>query len=182
MRSEQYAEQRADAAGISSMASRGQYPASELPMPAQRPRPRLLWVDDSENLLSLYKAVFESLGFDIVTTSSPSEAVSYAKLFADLVILDYDMPEINGAELASLIKNHHPSLPIVLHSGNTALRAASYKSVDALSEKGAPREELLGVIDRLLPAASGRKQCQPESLPSRYSMFPPSCETSASNH
>src|SRR5438270_7495762 len=84
----------------------------------KRPRrQKLLWVDDSSYLLSLYKAIFESLGFEILTTSSPAEAIHRVGSFADLVILDYEMPEMNGVELASLIKNRHPSIPVIHYSG-----------------------------------------------------------------
>jgi CheY-like chemotaxis protein len=174
------------AAEISPRITWGGLPANTI-LPAGRkgskPK-RLVWVDDSEPLLELYKAVFESLGFEILTTSSPEEALSWAGSFADLVILDYDMPEMNGAELASLIKDRHPSMPVVLHSGNTSINASARCWVDAICTKGAPREDFLNTIDLLLSSAARRKPCQSESLQSvDYTvMFPPSSDRCGTSH
>ncbi len=111
-------------------------------------RPTLLWVDDSSSLLELYKAVYEQLGFNVLTTSSPEEAFSYSEL-ADVVILDYDMPDMNGAALASLLKSKNALKPIILHSGNSSIPPAASQWVDAICSKGAPREELHSTIERL---------------------------------
>ena len=114
-------------------------------------RPRLLWVDDSAPLLSLYKSVFESLGFEVLTTTSPEEALLYHGAHStapDAVILDYDMPTMNGAALAALIKDHYPLTPVILYSGNTSLPAGAQEGVNAICTKGAPREELLPRLKR----------------------------------
>lgn len=115
---------------------------------------RLLWVDDSKTLLSLYKSIFENLGFEVLATSSPAEALNHASLATtDVAILDYEMPEMDGGQLAYLIKALHPTLPVILYSGCidiNALHCGSH-SVDAFCAKSAPREELLAAIERLLP-------------------------------
>jgi CheY-like chemotaxis protein len=180
-------DQFAIAAEIAPSITWGGLPANTILPAARRKRSkpkRLLWVDDSEPLLELYKAIFESLGFEILTTSSQEEALSWAGPFADLVILDYDMPEMNGAELASLIKDRHPSMPVVLHSGNTSINASARCRVDAICTKGAPRKDLLNTIDLLLSSAARRKPRQSESLQSvDYTMmFPPSSGHYGTNH
>ena len=167
------------------------------PPPGRQTCKKLLWVDDSSALLCLYQAVFESLGFEVVTTSSAGEALDYAVTFgADVVILDYDMPEMNGVQLASLVKGRNPSMPVILYSGSHAITAGDNRWVDAICAKGAPREELLTTIERLLSLAARRKPCQSQSLPlplpSASSLplqfiesgiaVPPSSSPGASNH
>lgn len=105
-------------------------------------RRRLLWVDDSAPLLSLYKSVFESLGFEVLTTASPEEALLYHRVHSiapNVIILDYDMPAMNGAALAALIaaliKDHYPLTPVILHSGNTCIRTVRA----SVSTRSAPR-------------------------------------------
>ena len=116
---------------------------------------RLLWVDDSEVLLSLYRAVFENFGFEVLTTSSPVEAIfRVSSGAADLAILDYDMPGINGGALASLMKQQSPMLPIILFTGSTSVPHWACHCVDAICAKAAPRAELLTVIGRLSGLAS----------------------------
>jgi CheY-like chemotaxis protein len=108
---------------------------------------KLLWVDDSGTMLALYKAVFESMGFEVLATSSPEEAIDQASAAAaDVAILDYEMPEMDGVELASLIKAQDPMLPVILYSGSTSIPRHARHWVDAICAKGAPREELVTAI------------------------------------
>ena len=126
---------------------------------------RLLWVADSEALLSLYKAVFEGLGFEVLAASSPQDALDYLSSDgADVAILDYDMPEMNGGELASVIKNRFPALPIILYTGSTRIADAARCCVDAICAKAAPREELLTTIEHFTR--------QTVTSPSQLSSFP----------
>jgi two-component system, sensor histidine kinase LadS len=116
---------------------------------------RLLWVDDSRALLSLYKSVFESLGFEVLATSSPDEALEHVSSNApDVAILDYDMPGMDGGMLASLIKDRYPVLPVILYSGSTGIPLTAHYWVDAICAKTAPREELLTMIALLSRKAS----------------------------
>jgi CheY-like chemotaxis protein len=114
----------------------------------------LLWVDDSRALLSLYKSVFENLGFAVCATSSPREALRHASTDTtdpaiDVAILDYEMPEMNGGELAHLLRFQDPSLPIILYSSSTCVPSGVRDLVDAVCVKGAPRHELLATIEWL---------------------------------
>jgi CheY-like chemotaxis protein len=128
------------------------------PIPASLPhpeasvggRPRLLWVDDCAPLLSLYKAVFESHGFEVLTTTSAQESLRMLESMPiSAAILDYDMPEMNGGILASLIKKLSPGLPVILHSGNPDIPDYAKFCVDAVCPKTAPRQELKAAIDHL---------------------------------
>jgi len=120
---------------------------------------RLLWVDDSPLMLSLYQWVFQSLGFEVLATSSYDEALQHAGCnAADVAILDYDMPEMNGGVLASLIKKLCPMLPVILYSGSADIPGHALDWVDAVCAKAAPREELLIVIDQLSGRACKSQQ------------------------
>ena len=120
---------------------------------------RLLWVDDSGLLLSLYQAVFASLGFEVLATSSHEEALHHASLdAADVAILDYDMPEMNGGALASLMKRRCPMLPVILYSGCASIPHSASRWVDAICSKAAPREELLTTIQRLSRTSGGKSR------------------------
>jgi two-component system capsular synthesis sensor histidine kinase RcsC len=101
-------------------------------------------------LLSLYESVFASLGFEVLAASSPNEALQHLSSHgADIAILDYDMPEMDGGALASLIKDRCPMLPVILYSGNTSIPNVARRWVDAVCAKAAPRGELLATIERL---------------------------------
>jgi DNA-binding NtrC family response regulator len=124
--------------------------------PRSRPY-RILWVDDSRSLLSLYKAVFESLGFEVVATPSPLEALNRLSWEqADVAILDYDMPEMDGGALASMIKSRVPMMPVILYTGSTKVPRRARCCVDAICAKAAPRGELLALVERLLCKSANR--------------------------
>ncbi|MGA3106789.1 MAG: response regulator [Terriglobales bacterium] len=118
--------------------------------PNVSPPKKLLWVDDSEDMLSLYKSIFESQGFEVWAISSPHDALDAICLSAiDLAILDYEMPELDGGKLAAMIKDRHPQMPVILYSGSLCIPSAANDWVDAICSKGGPRGELLSTIERL---------------------------------
>ena len=128
------------------------------PLPKSQGVRRLLWVDDSPALLSLYQAVFESLGFEVVAIQFPSEALDRLSWdHFDVAILDYDMPEMDGGTLASWMKNRFPKLPVILYTGSTNILRCARLCVDAICAKAAPHEELLSVIERLWRESANRR-------------------------
>jgi DNA-binding NtrC family response regulator len=143
---------------------RSEHPVSSQPWKGRK----LLWVDDSQLLLSLYQSVFSSMGFEVLTTSSHEEALRQASSSAaDVAILDYDMPEMDGGVLASLMKERCPMLPVILYSGSPRIPPSAHHWVDAICGKAAPREELLATIERL-----SRKARKPPGCESRQSSKP----------
>lgn len=118
-------------------------------------QPTILWVDDFEPGLAMYRAMFERLGFRVLTASSGQAAIRVAsENHLDLVVTDYEMPEINGDGVALAIKAINPSLPIILFSGSTLVPELSRRLFDAQCDKASSREHLLEAIHFLL----GRKR------------------------
>jgi len=78
----------------------------------------ILCVDDEKVALYLRQAVLQKFGFEVVTASSAKEALQMlgAQRF-DLVLSDLLMPEMSGTELARVIKEKYPNLPVVVVSG-----------------------------------------------------------------
>ena len=81
---------------------------------------RILFVDDEPMLVDFGKVLLGKLGYQVKGTVSSLEALD---IFAaqpqdfDLAILDFNMPRINGMELARRIHEIRPDLPIMLCSG-----------------------------------------------------------------
>jgi CheY-like chemotaxis protein len=113
--------------------------------------PTLVWIDDYEPGLALYKKVYEALGYRIHTASRGQAGLALlASRSADAVVVDYEMPEMNGGEVAASIKQQWPSLPVVLFSGSTFIPERVKKLVDALCDKASSREHLHSTIQNLL--------------------------------
>jgi len=114
-------------------------------------RPTLLWIDDFELGLEMYRAMFEALGFRVLTASSGGAGLQLAALNdIDVVVTDYEMPEMNGEAVAIAMKAMKPGVPIVLCSGSTLISHRTRQAVDAFCDKAGSREQLLGVIHSLL--------------------------------
>lgn len=85
---------------------------------------RVLLADDERALLDLISRKLGGLGCQVTAAEDGYQAWSFFKRSPqcfDLVLTDYDMPEMTGAELASRIRELRPKLPIVLLSGSPNL-------------------------------------------------------------
>jgi DNA-binding NarL/FixJ family response regulator len=79
----------------------------------------------------------------------------------DVVVLDYELPRVNGLELCRQIKGDAPATAVVLYSAyaDRALTVpAVLAGVDAMVHKGAPAVELFGAIEAV---ANGETQLSP---------------------
>ena len=80
---------------------------------------RILLVEDEKDILNLFQKFFEKSGFYVSAFSEPLLAVQeFIKNNDDndydLVISDIRMPEMNGIELASIIRKKNKDIPIIL--------------------------------------------------------------------
>ncbi|MGF7145158.1 DNA-binding response OmpR family regulator [Anaerotaenia torta] len=66
---------------------------------------KLLIVDDDKELLKMLKYYFEVKGYLIYTASDGKEALEKMDITPDLILLDINMPHINGIELCKRIRN-----------------------------------------------------------------------------
>jgi DNA-binding NtrC family response regulator len=89
----------------------------------------ILIVDDEEIFLLSLKNNLARLGYAVVPATTGREALTLLKeQSVDLVITDLNMPEMDGIELLNLIKELHPSLPVVVFTAQGSIESA----VDAI--------------------------------------------------
>jgi two-component system response regulator (stage 0 sporulation protein F) len=78
---------------------------------------RILLVDDEEGIQLLYREEFEEEGFEVTTAYNGEEALEqFSHELPDLVILDINMPGMNGIEVLRRMKEINPNLPVILSS------------------------------------------------------------------
>ena len=120
-------------------------------------RPTLLWVDDFQPGLDLYRAMFESMGFKVLTAGCGVEAVKLAdRHVIDVVVTDYEMPGMDGEAVAAAIKAIKPRVPVVLFSGSTLVPLRARRLVDAFCDKAGSRNQLSSTINRVLQKKRSR--------------------------
>ncbi len=119
---------------------------------------RVLFVDDEEMLAEWGRAILERLGYTVTTMTSGQEALdifSADPTLFDLVIADYAMPQITGAQLATGILTIRKNIPIILctgHSDSISPESARELGISEFLMKPLGKQELAVVIRRLLDA------------------------------
>jgi CheY-like chemotaxis protein len=117
---------------------------------AHRPDAIVLCVDDDQALLDMTRHLLEKHGFSVLTASDGTRALDIVRgNTVDLVLLDHEMPGMNGQEVAAAIKDLDPGLPVVLHSGTPNLPLAAIDTTDAFVSKGSGTRFLVAAITRL---------------------------------
>lgn len=95
--------------------------AQEKPEPAAAPA-RVLVVDDEPMVRSLLSKLLSRRGHNVLPVSSGPAALDLLQQQSDdfdIVFTDHGMPDMNGRQLATIIRQQHPDLPIVLLTGDT---------------------------------------------------------------
>ena len=80
-------------------------------------RKRILVVDDEAPLARTLKMRLEGIGYEVLTAATGREALTYtAECQLDLVVLDVNLPDMNGYQVARELRRiHHPwALPILM--------------------------------------------------------------------
>ncbi len=116
----------------------------------------ILCIDDDEQSLQVRKVLLETYGFRVTTAISPREGL---KLFRardiDAVVVDYEMPEMNGGELARAVKRQRPAVPVLVLSALPWLPEEAPRScIDAFITKGGPTGNLVTEIERVMMLAA----------------------------
>ena len=117
----------------------------------QRAR-RLLVVDDHPTFRDCARALLEEEGFEVVGEAADGAAalVLAAELDPELVLLDVQLPDLNGFEVASRLLARDPGLRIVLVSSRD--RSAYGSAIEASGALGfVGKADLSGVaLERFL--------------------------------
>ncbi len=114
---------------------------------------RILLVDDEEPLRASLRMMLELDGHQVTEASNGAEALSLFTIDEfDLVITDFEMPVMEGNELAVSIKLLAPSLPILMVTASERARGGVENPVDALLNKPFTVPELRWALGELLSA------------------------------
>src|SRR5687767_9707072 len=82
----------------------------------------LLFVDDNPELVETFKDILEDAGYGVTAVESCADAERYLNETAlpDAMLIDYNLPDGVGTELARDIRYRYPSLPLILITGEEA--------------------------------------------------------------
>jgi len=119
---------------------------------------RILIVDDEPALLDLLLTYFLASNYEVETATNGTDAiVAVSRQRPDVVLLDINMPRMNGVEALKEIMKIDQSIGVIMVTGNDELPV----TVDAI-RNGAfgyvPKPFDLRYLDHLIAASLGRSQ------------------------
>ena len=83
----------------------------------------ILVVDDELINLEILKNIFNNYNYHLISITNGYEAIELIEneIIPDIILIDIDMPEINGFELTSLVRKRYSmeAIPVILISSNT---------------------------------------------------------------
>ncbi|MFQ5569236.1 MAG: ATP-binding protein [Rhodothermales bacterium] len=111
---------------------------------------RILLVDDEEMVRSVLTKLLTLRGHTVWAAASGPEALvlTQARPF-DIVIVDQAMPEMNGRELAQILRRRYPDLPIVLLTGDTEVGDPDH-AINVILSKPFQIKEVEATIQKLI--------------------------------
>ena len=121
---------------------------------------RILFADDDLAFGGITKLSLEHSGYEVRAVHSGCEALrvfSTSPRSFDLVILDQEMPDLKGTEVAEKLTGLRPDMPILLYTacedGDLGVMAQAV-GVRGVAAKSLTTEELLTLISRTVAISS----------------------------
>jgi len=111
----------------------------------------ILCVDDEPLVLASWAELIASAGYRVLTARSGFEALrQFSSQMVDAVVLDYEMPGMNGGIVAARIRRINSAVPIILHSGGAIPRAEELALFDICVSKAERLSVMLTAIESAL--------------------------------
>ena len=113
---------------------------------------KVLVVEDDTNQRLLYEEELREEGYEVVSAGDGREALQVARdSNPDLVILDINMPAMDGLDALSQLLEINPSLPIIINTAYPGYQDSfTTWSADAYIVKSSDLTELKATVKRLL--------------------------------
>ena len=123
---------------------------------------RILLVEDDLNTAKSIEMMLTSASFNVYATDMGEEGVDLAKLYDyDLMLLDINLPDMNGLEVLRQLRLAKITTPILILSGNDAaeekVKGFGFGADDYLT-KPFHREELVARIHAIVRRSKGHAQ------------------------
>jgi CheY-like chemotaxis protein len=133
-----------------------EYELGVLPEDMESGVQNILVVDDDANLASTFKLILQSVGFQVDTAATGLQSLyKINRTEFDLVILDMNLPDMLGDEVAEKIKDANKDINIIMITGYSSFKDGLEKEKDGLDIKEVlmkpiPPEDLVSITKKTL--------------------------------
>lgn len=114
----------------------------------------IMLADDEEMLSDILGEMLETYGYYVVKVKSAEEVIQVLteEIKVDLLIIDYNMPKMNGLECVAELRKRNFNMPVILSSGSISFDDKELKKVNINSKLLKPYEfeTMLKTIQQLL--------------------------------
>jgi len=118
-------------------------------------RPTIVCIDDDLDTLTGYQSLLWNHGYNVLISTSGSQGVELAKsLPIDGLIVDFQMPELNGGVVAIEVKKLKPQLPVMMLTGHKSIPDEVLQHVDVLFPKGESPQQLVEALHAIFQSDS----------------------------
>ena len=118
----------------------------------------MLLVDDDEDVRFLVARLLKTAGLEVKSVASGEEALESLRsaVLPDLIILDQNMPRMNGLQTLEKLRALHPEVPILISSGQPDIEEwPCFKQPNvAVIAKPFEMTELLAKLAQIVPHAA----------------------------
>ena len=120
----------------------------------------ILVIEDEEAMCELIKCILAQTNYYIETFTSSRKALErFDEYPFDLVIIELQMPDFNGLNVARRVKKKNPSIKVILVNGTQMEYGEKYLSdlgIDFVLSKPFKVDKLLEVVTRILGSSRNK--------------------------
>jgi CheY-like chemotaxis protein len=132
------------------------------PFTGEDTRIHVLAIDDNEEFRNLITELLQPFGFEVHALANPVKALekfTQEKGKFQLVLLDYYMPQLDGAKTFEWLKKLNPNVKVIIVSGADELRLRqilAQHSIDGYIRKPFRVQEALHIIRHVMTKPAGK--------------------------
>jgi DNA-binding NtrC family response regulator len=129
---------------------------------------RILIVDDDENIRKVLETILADEGYSVETAENAKKSIEKSEhAFFNLALIDVRLPDMEGIELLSKLRNTKPKMRKIIVTGYPTLQnaiAAVNKGADAYVMKPFDVEKILQTIKEQLKKQEEEKSFSEEKV------------------
>jgi CheY-like chemotaxis protein len=127
---------------------------NEEPVPEERYKCTVLAIDDDPTAIDIIRPLLKAEGFKVLTSPSGAKGLDLLRYAREVqvVLLDYNMPQLNGAETLAHIRKLNPRVKVIAVTGvdSKLLPSTFRQGVEKLVQKPFRSQELVQALNDLL--------------------------------